>query len=87
MAKRYQKSFESLAQIRLKTNILLKDQVDQVGLVKVELSEVSEVNLHGGLLMLLNLLSLVHVKTDSLSLIVSVCIEVIICVFFAQLKP
>ena len=87
MAKRYQKSFESLAQIRLKTNILLKDQVNQVGLVKVELSEVSEVNLHGGLLVLLNLLSLVHIKADSLSLIVSICIVVIICVFFAQLKP
>jgi hypothetical protein len=86
MAKRYQKSFESLAQIRLKTNILLKDQVNQVGLVKVELSEVSEVNLHGGLLVLLNLLSLVHIKADSLSLIVSICIVVIICVFFAQLK-
>lgn len=88
MAQRNQKLFKRLAQVWLETNILLQNLVNHVRLVELELSQVCEVNLHRGLLVLLDLFRLVYVEPHGLSGFgIAVSVILVVRVVFAQFKP
>ena len=77
-----------MAQIRLETNILLQDLVNEIGFIELEGSQMREVYLHRRFFALFDLLSLVDVELDGVAvLLVAISAVVVIWVIFAKLEP
>ena len=77
-----------MAEVWLKSDILLKNLIYKVRLVKSEISEVRKVDLHGSLLVLLDQISLLDVETDRPALdFLAVGVKLVVWIVFTQLKP
>lgn len=87
MAQTNQESFKGLPKVRLKSVVLLQDIVNHVRLVKLKLCQVGEINLHGGLLTLLNLLGLIYVEPNWLPRVfLSFSVVQVVWIVLTQLK-
>lgn len=74
-----------MTQIWLEAPILLEQIVNKVGLTELKRGQVSEIDLHGCLLVLLDLISLLDIKLDGLSRnLMAICVEDVVWVIFTQ---
>ena len=67
LAETDQELLESLTQVWLESPVLLEQVVDKVGLTELKRCQVSKIDLHSCLLVLLDLIGLLHVKLYWLS--------------------
>lgn len=87
MAKLDQESLKCAAQVRLESHVLLQDLVDEVSFGELERGQMRKVHLHGGLLGGPDLLCLLHVEPDRLTLLfVAVGVVLVVRVVFTQLE-